>query len=71
MEKLTFKLDAPWSEVKEQMKEHNMDLTDQDLDYQPGKEDELLEGLQSKLGKSKAEIKALIESISYNKGMAG
>jgi len=71
MEQMQFRLHGPWEEVKEKIKEHNIELTDEDLDYQPGREEELLERLREKLGKSKQQIKALIESISYNSGKAG
>ncbi|MGK2862736.1 MAG: CsbD family protein [Chitinophagaceae bacterium] len=65
-----FKLNKPWERVKETLKEINVDLTDEDLVYTPGEEDQLLERLENKMNKSKAEIKALIESISANKGKA-
>ena len=68
---MQFTLDAPWDEVKEHLKEVNTTLTDDDLDYQPGQEEALLERLSAKLEKSKLEVKALIESVSYSKGMAG
>ena len=71
MENTRFKLDAPWHEVKELIKEANIDLTDEDLEYEPGREEELLERLEVKLGKNKQQIKALIESISSNRGFAG
>jgi hypothetical protein len=64
------KLQAPWSEVKERLKENNINLTDEDLDYGPGKENELLERLQLKMNRSKKEIQLLIESISYNTSRA-
>ncbi len=64
------KLNKPWERVKETLKEINIELTDDDLAYIPGEEDKLLERLEKKMGKSKAEIKALIESISANKGKA-
>jgi len=63
-------LERSWEEVKEDLKENNIYLTDEDLDYQPGEEDQLLERLEKKMNKSKAEIKALIESISSNEGKA-
>ena len=66
-----FKLNAPWDVVKERMKENNIDLTDEDLQYQRGKEDELLERLQQKMKRSKNDIKILIESISSNTERAG
>ena len=64
-------LSAPWAEVRELVKEANIDLTDDDLQYEPGREEELLERLEVKLGRDKHQIKALIESISYNRGIAG
>lgn len=66
----TLKLEQPWQEVKEKLKETNISLTDEDLEYSPGKEDQLLEGLAKKLHKSREEVKALIESISANSGKA-
>jgi hypothetical protein len=63
-------LNAPWDEVKEKIKENNIELTDQDLELKPGKEDELLQRLATKMRKEPADIKAWIESISANKGKA-
>ena len=63
-------LERSWEEVKEDLKENNIYLTDEDLNYQPGQEDQLLERLAKKMNKTKPEIKALIESISFNKGKA-
>lgn len=71
MEQVQFKLDAPWEEVKEKLKEHNYLLTDEDLEYAPGQEQDLLNRLEKKLGLPQHEVKALIESVSYNSGMAG
>lgn len=64
------KLEAPWAQVKEQLKEINTSLTDEDLVYEPGKEDDLLERVSKKLNKDKSEVKAWIESVSFNKGKA-
>ena len=72
MEKdIKINLEAPWEEVKERMKESNIDLTDADLEYEPGKEDELLSRLEKILNKSRPVIIAYIESISSNKDLAG
>jgi uncharacterized protein YjbJ (UPF0337 family) len=71
MENLRLNLSAPWNEVKELIKESNVELTDEDLQYEPGREDELLERLGAKLGRNKQQVKALIESISHNRGLAG
>lgn len=67
---MDLKLQKPWERVKETLKEINVDLTDDDLDYQPGQEEQLLERLEKKMKKSKEEIKAIIESASANKGKA-
>jgi uncharacterized protein YjbJ (UPF0337 family) len=71
METRKLRLAVPWDEVKEKLKEAHIDLTDEDLDYEPGKEDELLDRLQQKINKSKEAIQGWIESISMNEGMAG
>jgi len=71
MENISFMLHAPWEEVKELLKENDITLTDEDLNYEPGKEDELLQRLHKKMNKSPEEIKAYIESVSSNSGMAG
>jgi len=63
-------LEAPWEEVKEKMKENNINLTDEDLVYEPGKEEELLTRLAAKMNRTPQQVKDLVESISYNKGLA-
>lgn len=63
-------LEESWEEVKEKMKEVNTSLTDEDLFYEKGKEDELLNRLAKKLNKSAEDVKGLIESVSYTKGKA-
>lgn len=64
------KLEAPWEEVKEMLQEINVHLTDEDLTYERGKENQLLERLSQKLNKSVPEVKCWIESVSHNKGLA-
>ena len=72
MEKdIKINLEAPWDVVKERMKESNIDLTDADLEYEPGKEDELLSRLEKIMNKSRPDIIAYIESISSNQDLAG
>ena len=67
----SFRLYAPWSVVKERMKENDIHLTDEDLEYEQGREDELLERLQGKMNRSKQQIRDYIESISSNTERAG
>jgi hypothetical protein len=64
-------LRSPWPEVRERLKENDISLTDEDLDYRPGKDDELLEKLAEKMNKSKREVKEYIESVSDNDDKAG
>jgi uncharacterized protein YjbJ (UPF0337 family) len=66
----TLKLEAPWPEVKELLKEAAITLTDEDLVYSPGKEDELLNRLAKKMGRTEEQVKAWVESVSSNKGKA-
>lgn len=59
MDKLELK--GRWNELKGLAKQKWADLTDDDLLYEEGKEDELYGRLQAKTGKSKDEIKSWIK----------
>jgi uncharacterized protein YjbJ (UPF0337 family) len=61
MEKLTWK--GRWNELKGVVKQKYADLTDDDLLYVEGKEDELLGRLQKKLGKSKEEVESILNDL--------
>lgn len=61
MNKLTFK--GEWNEVKGKLKQKYAQLTDDDLIFAEGKEDELLGRLQTKLGKAKDEIRKFIADL--------
>lgn len=50
-----------WNEMKGKLKQEYADLTDDDLLYEEGKDDELWGRLQQKLGKTKKEIMSLFE----------
>lgn len=45
-----------WNEMKGQLKQKYSNLTDDDLTFAEGKEDEMLGRLQKKLGKAKQEL---------------
>ena len=64
------KLESPWSEVKEFIKEVVPALTDEDLKYEIGKENELLQRIADKTNRSVEHTKAWVESISSNSGKA-
>jgi uncharacterized protein YjbJ (UPF0337 family) len=52
-----------WNELKGKLKQQYGNLTDNDLVFSEGKEDELLGRLQKKLGKSKDEVRQMIEKL--------
>jgi len=66
----TLKLEAPWEEVKEILKEAEHELSDEDLAYDPGNADALIERLALKMKRSNEQIKGWIESASHTKGKA-
>jgi uncharacterized protein YjbJ (UPF0337 family) len=61
MDKLELK--GRWNELRGKAKQAHGDLTDDDLRYEEGKEDELYGRLQTKLGKTKDEVVAWIRSL--------
>jgi uncharacterized protein YjbJ (UPF0337 family) len=56
-------LKGNWNEQKGKLKQKFANLTDDDLMYAEGKEDELLGRLQKKLGKSKEEVEKLMSEL--------
>ena len=50
------KLKGAWNQIKGKVKQSYADLTDDDLLYEEGQEDELIGRLQSKIGKSRDEV---------------
>lgn len=61
MDKLEIK--GKWNEWKGKIKQQYADLTDDDLRYEEGKDDELLGRLQQKLGKSRDELVKWLKSL--------
>lgn len=59
----TTSLKGKWNEVKGKLKQEYADLTDDDLLYEEGKEDEFYGRIQQKVGKTKDEIKKMIAEI--------
>ena len=57
------KIKGNWNEISGKLKQKFANLTDDDLLFREGKEEELLGRLQKKLGKSKDEIHNLIEKL--------
>ncbi|HMK27457.1 MAG TPA: hypothetical protein VK483_15600 [Chitinophagaceae bacterium] len=52
-----------WDEQKEKLKAKFSNLTDEDLNYEEGKRDEMLERVQIKLGKTGEELTAIIADL--------
>ena len=63
MESWKMKLKGNWNEIKGKMKQKYASLTDDDLMYDEGKDDELLGRIQKKIGQSKNELIKWIESL--------
>ena len=63
MEAWKLKTKGSWNEVKGKMKQAYADLTDDDLKYEEGKDEELLGRLQTKIGKGRDELVKWIKSL--------
>jgi uncharacterized protein YjbJ (UPF0337 family) len=63
METWKLKLNGSWNDVKGKIKQQYGVLTDDDLKYDEGKDDELLGRIQKKVGKTKEELKDWIERL--------
>ena len=56
-------LKGSWNELKGKMKQKYGQLTDDDLTFAEGKEDELLGRLQKRLGKTKEDVRRELEAL--------
>lgn len=56
-----------WNTIKGKIKQQWGDLTDDDLQYEEGREDELLGRIQRKTGKSREEVVSYINSIDVDR----
>jgi uncharacterized protein YjbJ (UPF0337 family) len=61
MDKLEF--EGTWNDVKGRIKKSYASLTDDDLTYQEGQEDQLLGKIQQKLGKTRDEVIKMLKSL--------
>lgn len=59
----TTEIKGNWNELKGKLKKKFAVLTDNDLMYEDGKEDEFYGRLQKKLGKSKSELEKLLDEL--------
>jgi uncharacterized protein YjbJ (UPF0337 family) len=63
METWKLKAKGSWNEIKGKIKKQYATLTDDDLLYQDGKEDELLGRIQKKTGKTKDQVIKWIDQL--------
>ena len=59
----TLEIKGKWNEWKGKIKQANADLTDDDLQYEEGKDDETLGRIQQKLGKTRDEVVKWLKSL--------
>jgi len=57
------KIKGNWNIVKGKLKQQYADLTDDDLQYVEGQEDELLSRIQRRTGRTKDEVKKFIDNL--------
>ncbi|MES2512937.1 MAG: CsbD family protein [Bacteroidota bacterium] len=58
-----FKLKGNWNELKGKIKQQYGELTDDDLVYEEGKDDELVGRIQKKIGKTKDQVIEWIQGL--------
>jgi uncharacterized protein YjbJ (UPF0337 family) len=63
MSAIADKIKGNWNEIKGKIKKEYSELTDDDLMYQEGQEEELLGKIQKKTGKGKEEVKNFIDNL--------
>ena len=59
------KIKGNWNIAKGKIKQEWGELTDDDLDYKEGKEDELVGQIQKKTGESKERVNEFLDSLKY------
>lgn len=57
------KITRNWNELKTELKQKYPNLTEADLTYSAGKEEELIASLSKKIGKTPEEISGMIEDL--------
>ncbi len=60
----TLQLKGNWNIIKGKLKQKYADLTDDDLQYIEGKEDELVGRIQKRTGKTKEEVEDAFEECN-------
>ncbi|MBB6328089.1 uncharacterized protein YjbJ (UPF0337 family) [Algoriphagus iocasae] len=57
------KIKGNWNEIKGKIKQEYAEVTDDDLLYEEGQEDQLIGQIQKKTGKTKEDVKSFIDSL--------
>ena len=65
MDKL--KINGNWNELKGKVKQHWGSLTDDDLTYKEGREDEMIGKIQKKTGEAREQVIKYINGLSIQK----
>lgn len=60
------KLRGNWNQVKGMLKQRWANLTDNDLLYEEGREDELVGRIQKRTGETKERINAFLEGLKFD-----
>ncbi|HMR82791.1 MAG TPA: CsbD family protein [Niabella sp.] len=60
------KIKGNWNIIKGNLKQKWADLTDDDLLYEEGKEDEMIGRVQQKTGETKENINEFIEKLKFD-----
>ena len=66
MSVLQDKIKANWNQMKGNLKQKWAQLTDNELLYEEGKEDEMIGRIQKKTGESKEAINKFIEDMKFD-----
>ena len=66
MSKLNHKIKGNWNIVKGNLKQKWADLTDDDLLFEEGKEDEIIGRIQKKTGETKENINNFIDKMKFD-----
>lgn len=61
-----FKINGDWYTQSKILREKFVQLTDADLKFEPGKENELLKRVETKLNKKREEVIAIIKQVNSN-----
>lgn len=63
MSAIADKIKGNWNIIKGSLQKEYAELTEDDLQYQEGQENELFGRIQAKIGKTKEEITSFIDSL--------